>query len=128
MEEKQKKVGIFHRDELNRKGLTKLLSEEFECEEIESWDGVSASECGTIIIWSPRLLYSSVSHEAIVARIERLKANVIMIDSDERQWWSFRTHYVRLRSPCVDMIERRLGEFHPQKIIKRGLFKRRKSA
>lgn len=109
----QQTVGIFHRDECNRKVLIKLLSSEFECVEIEKWEDVSTSNVHTIIIGSPELWFPEISFDEMKEQIEKVNANVLMLNSDERLWWIFRANYVQLRNPTEELVKMKLRELHP---------------
>ncbi len=104
MSEVQYRVGIYHKNETNRKAVISVLNSSFDCEEIEKWEDVNTSTADTIVIMSPEMLYPEISFEWMTEVIERLDANVIMVNSDERKWWVYRLNFTQLRNPSDELM------------------------
>ena len=107
----QQTIGVYHRDELFRKGLIRLLGVDYACVEIEKWEDVARSNCETVIIAAPEILCPVVSVDQIKRVIERLNANVLMINYSDQHWWIFRTKYEQLKYPSVEQLQKALNEF-----------------
>lgn len=106
------KVGIFHKYELNRKGLIALLSDSFICEEIESWEDVENSTADTLILVAPETLCPRVSMEEIKNVIEQHRSNVMMINYDDSNWWIYRMKFSQLRKPTFDQVLNKLNKLN----------------
>ena len=117
------RIAVFHRDELNRKGLITLLSSEFVCEEIERWEDVSKSNTDTLIILQPELLSPKISLDSVKEDLERLKANVVLVNCGEKMWWIFNPNIRQLRSPSVERIMNEIRKLHPINKSRRRIFK-----
>lgn len=116
-------VAIFHKEQLNRKAVIKLMGWEFNFIEIEYWEDVAISKAETVIILAPELLYPNVPFDSVKEVIENLKANVIMVNNDDRQWWIFRSNYLQLRRPSEEQLRIALKTFHPEEKSKPVIFK-----
>ena len=117
------RIAVFHRDELNRKGLITLLSSEFVCEEIERWEDVSKSNTDTLIILQPELLSPKISLDSVKEDLERLKANVVLVNCGEKMWWIFNPNIRQLRSPSPERIKNEIRKLHPRNKSRRRFFK-----
>lgn len=118
------RIAVFHRDELNRKGLITMLSSEFVCEEIERWEDVSESKVDTLIILQPELLSPRVSLDSVKEGLEDLKANVVLVNCGEKMWWIFNPNIRQLRSPSVERIKNELRKLHPINRSRRRILKK----
>ena len=106
-------VGVYHRDESCRKAALRVLSSEFECKEIEDWDGLRKSGVDTIVILAPELLYPVISFEEMIECVRDLKASVVMVNNDDSKWWVFRLNFQRLRRPSNELLIATIKAFRP---------------
>lgn len=104
------KVGVFHRDEANRKALIGLLNKQYNCVEIERWEEVESADVDTLVLDSPELLYPGISFEEMIEVIESHKASILLINNDNRKWWVYRSNYEQLRKPSVEMVKMKLKQ------------------
>ncbi len=116
-------VAVFHRDQLNRNAIIKLLNDEFDCLEIERWEDVVNVKARTIVLLSPELLYPKISFDSIKEVIANLDANVLMVNYDDRRWWIFRSAYLQLKRPSEEQFRKGLRTFESSKKPRRVLFK-----
>jgi hypothetical protein len=121
-------VGVFHRDELNRKALMKLLEKDYCCKEIESWEYVKESSVDILVLCSPELLSPEVSFEKMKETIYSHRASVLMINKDNRKWWIYRLRFIQLRNPSVDQLFESIKELSPNKKEKHQFFRRKERA
>ncbi len=120
--EQHTRVGIFHRDELNRKVLMHFLGDKFECTEIKNWQDVENSNFDVMVLSAPELLYPSVSFEEISKVINSYKSNVIMINNDNSKWWIYRLNFIQLRNPSWEVLLKSIKKLCPEKKAKHSFF------
>jgi hypothetical protein len=97
-------VGVFHRDESNRKALIKLLSKDYDCIEISRWEDVGNSKVEVLVLASPELLYPEISFEQMKQEIYGHEASIVMINNDQRKWWIYRMRFKQLRNPSMPQL------------------------
>lgn len=116
------RVGIYHRDELNRCVLIRFLGHRFICVEIEKWEDVERADVDILILSSPELVAEEVSLEAITNVVEQHKANVLMINNDNRKWWIHRLRFIQLRDPSLRLLLESVENLSPQNNPKHSFF------
>ena len=124
MKNKRTSVGIFHRDELNRKAMIKLLKNEYDCKEIERWEDIKDLTVEVLVLASPELLYPEISFEKMKQTINAHKASVIMINSDKRKWWVYRMKFIQLRNPSNEQLQLNIERLCPQRRVRTLFFGR----
>jgi hypothetical protein len=115
-------VGIFHRDELNRKALIELLGKNYNCEEIERWEEVANSTAKVLVIAAPELLTPEVSFDEVKRVINAQNASVIMINNDDRKWWIYRLKFIQLRNPSIEQTLKSIEKLCPERKLKHLFF------
>jgi hypothetical protein len=111
-------VGIYHRNQLNRKSLIKLLEKTYNCEEVERWEDVEKSTAQVLVLAAPELLYPEVSFEEMKRVINAQSANLIMINFGNRKWWVYRTKFIQLRNPSVEKLLTSIENLCPKKRVR----------
>jgi hypothetical protein len=119
------RIGVFHKEKLNRCGLVKLLSEKYDCEEIENWEDVEKSTANTLVLVAPEMLYPEVSFEEMIKVIENHRANIILINYDAKNWWIHRLKYVQLRKPSLNKLLEKLEMLHSPIRLRQLIFRNR---
>lgn len=121
--EQHTRIGIFHRDESNRKALMHLLKDKYDCAEIEKWENVEDSRFDVLVLSAPELLYPSVSFEEISKVIHSYKSNVIMINNDNSKWWIYRLNFIQLRNPSLEVLLKNIQKLCPEKKVKHSFLR-----
>lgn len=124
MKARKTTVGVYHRYQLNRKALIKLLEKTYNCQEIVRWEDVEKSTSQVLVLAAPELLYPEVSFDEMKQVINAQRANVIMINFDKRKWWVYRMKFIQLRNPSVEKLLTSIDKFCPQKRVKTLFYRR----
>ena len=108
METNQDTIALYHPFRLNRAAVIKLLSNEFNCSEIEHWKDIQNSVAKTIVVVSPELLLLKVSVSEMMDLFWSLKKRIIVITYNEEFKIMGRKNVSVLYKPSVDEFFRKL--------------------
>lgn len=120
--EQNTRVGIYHRDELNRWVLMRFLGHRFNCVEIKTWEEVERAEVDILILNAPELIVEEVTLEEITKVVERHRANVLMINNDKRKWWIHRLKFIQLRNPTLMKLLESITKLNPENNARHASF------
>lgn len=120
--EQNTRVGIYHRDELNRWVLMRFLGHRFNCVEIKTWEEVESAEVDILILNAPELIVEEVTLEEITKVVERHRANVLMINNDKRKWWIHRLRFIQLRNPTLMKLLESIRQLSPENNARHASF------